>query len=75
MKPIELTDLKEDSQFHASTIAAAFLLGNQELGRVQIRFAIASCKLGSDMMIRWKSHVVRQQLGGTTSKLSPISSS
>jgi hypothetical protein len=53
-----------------STIAASFLLGNQELGRVQIRFAIASCKLGSDMMIRGnllKSHVVRQQLGGTTS--------
>ena len=40
------------------------MLGIQELGRVQIRFAIASCKLGYDQM---KSHGVRQQLEGTTS--------
>ena len=49
LKPIQLTDLKEDSQFQKSAKAAEPFLPIQELGWVQIWLAIASCKLGSDI--------------------------
>ena len=68
MKPIELTDLKEDSRFHAEIHDSLFIFawksGTGEGPDTVCHRQLQAWIRYDDQM---KSHVVRQQLGGTTS--------